>query len=44
MENERMVHHQFHKFMYGEAFREVLDTGAEALKKYGANKAVLALS
>jgi hypothetical protein len=36
--DKRMVHHQFHKFMYGKAFREVLDAGAEAMKKYGANK------
>jgi hypothetical protein len=34
----KIVHHQFHKFVYGEAFREVLNAGAEAMKKYRAEK------
>ena len=35
---ERIVHHQIHKFIYGEAFRELLMKGAEVLKANGATK------
>lgn len=35
---ERIVHHQIHKFIYGEAFRELLLKGAEVLKANGATK------
>lgn len=34
----RMVHHQFHRFLYGQAFRDALNAGADALKQYGAIK------
>jgi hypothetical protein len=34
----KIVHHQFHKFIYGEAFRSVLNSGAEIFEKYGAQK------
>ncbi len=33
-----IVHHQFHKFIFGDAFRTVLSTGAEVMKKNGARK------
>ncbi len=36
--DKRIVHHQFHKFMYGDLFKEALMTGADALEKYGAQK------
>jgi hypothetical protein len=35
---ERIVHHQIHKFIYGEAFRGLLMKGAEVLKAKGATK------
>jgi hypothetical protein len=35
---ERIVHHQIHKFIYGEAFRELFMKGAEVLKANGATK------
>lgn len=34
----KIVHHIFHKPIGDEKFREVLNTGAETLKKYGAAK------
>ncbi len=34
----KVVHHQFHKYMFGEAFRSVLTTGVEVMKKNGAHK------
>ena len=34
----KIVHHVFHKPIFGAAFREVLDEGIELLKKYGAQK------
>ncbi len=33
-----VVHHKFHKFIYGDAFRTVLSTGVEVMKKNGAHK------
>ena len=33
-----IVHHKFHKFIYGEKFREVLNTGYEVFKARGASK------
>ena len=35
---ERIVHHQIHKFIYGEAFRELLMKGAEVLEANRATK------
>jgi hypothetical protein len=35
---KKIVHHQFHKFIFGEAFRNVLSTGVEVMKKNGAHK------
>jgi hypothetical protein len=37
-EEVKIVHHQFHKFLYGEPFRACLTQGIELLKKYGAAK------
>lgn len=34
----KIVHHQFHKFIYGQAFRDVLTRGADIFEQYGANK------
>lgn len=34
----KIVHHQFHKFIYGDKFREVLEKGLEIFKQYGATK------
>jgi hypothetical protein len=34
----KIVHHEFHKFVYGDAFREVLLAGAETLKAHGSVK------
>jgi hypothetical protein len=34
----KIVHHQFHKFIYGQAFRDVLTKGAEIFEQYGATK------
>jgi hypothetical protein len=35
---KKIVHHQFHKFIYGDVFRNLLLKGTETMKKYGANK------
>lgn len=34
----KIVHHQFHKFIHGDAFREVLNRGLDAFTTYGAQK------
>lgn len=34
----KVVHHQFHKYIFGDAFRSVLSTGVEVMKKNGAHK------
>lgn len=34
----KIVHHQFHKFIYGQAFRDVLSRGADIFEQYSANK------
>lgn len=34
----KIVHHTFHKPIGGQEFRNVLNTGAEAMEKYGATK------
>lgn len=36
--DKRIVHHQFHKFMYGETLRDALNAGTEAMQKYNAHK------
>ena len=35
---ERIVHHQIHRFIFGEAFRELLTKGAEVMKENGATR------
>jgi hypothetical protein len=35
---KKIVHHQFHKFIHGQAFRDALNVGVDTLKKYGAHK------
>ena len=34
----KIVHHQFHKFIYGEQFRNVLEKGLEVFMEKGATK------
>lgn len=34
----KVVHHKFHKFIYGDKFREVLTAGADIFEQYGCNK------
>lgn len=34
----RIVHHQFHKYIYGQPFRDVLSAGADYFEQHGANK------
>jgi hypothetical protein len=34
----KIVHHQFHKFIYGEQFRSILEKGLEVFKEKGAEK------
>lgn len=34
----KIVHHVFHKFIYGEDFRQVLTAGVELFRKHGAYK------
>lgn len=34
----KIVHHQFHKFLHGQPFRDALNAGLEVLRKYGAQK------
>lgn len=36
--DNKLVHHKFHKFIYGQQFRDVLLQGLEVFKKHGANK------
>jgi hypothetical protein len=35
---ERIVHHEFRRFIYGEEFRDVLEKGLEVFRTRGANK------
>ena len=34
----KIVHHVFHKFIYGDEFRQVLEKGLELFQQHGANK------
>ena len=34
----KIIHHQFHKFVHGQTFRDALTAGAESLKKNRAQK------
>jgi len=34
----KIVHHQFHKPISGQAFRDILNRGVEVFQEYGANK------
>lgn len=36
--DKQIIHHKFHKFLYGQEFRNALSAGTEAMKKYGARK------
>ncbi|MCL4249168.1 MAG: hypothetical protein KJ065_13560 [Anaerolineae bacterium] len=36
--DSRIVHHQFHRFIHGEKFREVLETGLKVFRERGASK------
>ncbi len=33
-----IVHHQFHKYIYGQPFRDMLSKGADIFEQYGADK------
>jgi hypothetical protein len=35
---DKIIHHQFKQYIYGEHFREVMGTSAEAYEKYGCRK------
>ena len=35
---KKIVHHVFHKFIYGQEFRNVLEKGLETFQQYGAQK------
>lgn len=37
-EESKIVHHKFHKFIYGDKFRDILEKGLESFEKYGAQK------
>lgn len=34
----KTVHHKYHKFIYGQTFRDVLNKGLEIFEEHGANK------
>ena len=34
--DSKIIHHQFHQYIYGEKFRESLNVGTEMMKKHGA--------
>ena len=36
--DKKIVHHEFHKFIFGQPFRDVLTKGAEIFEKYSACK------
>ena len=36
--DHQIVHHEFHKFIYGQEFRDVLEKGLEIFKEKGAKK------
>ena len=35
---KKIVHHQFHRYIYGQEFRNVLETGLKVFKEKGAHK------
>ena len=35
---KKIVHHEFHKFIHGQEFRQVLEKGLEIFKEHGASK------
>lgn len=37
-DDEKIVHHKFHKFIYGQQFRDVLENGLKIFKEEGASK------
>lgn len=36
--DNKIVHHQFHKFIYGQEFRQILEKGLEIFKQHDAQK------
>lgn len=36
--DKKIIHHQMHKYTYGQVYRDTLMTGLETMKKYGACK------
>lgn len=34
----KVIHHQFHSFISGQAFKDVMSKGVDAMKQYGATK------
>lgn len=36
--DQKIIHHQFHKFLYGDALHDALNKGLEAFKAHGATK------
>ncbi len=36
--DKKIVHHQFHKFLHAQPFRDALNGGVKTLQKYGATK------
>ena len=37
-QTKKIVHHQFHQFVHGQHFREILERGAEVFEKNGSQK------
>ncbi|GAK53209.1 hypothetical protein U14_04472 [Candidatus Moduliflexus flocculans] len=36
--DKKIIHHLFHQFLYGQAFRDTLNAGLDIFKKYDAHK------
>lgn len=36
--DKQIVHHKFHKFIYGKTFRDTLNAGTDAIQKYKVSK------
>ncbi len=36
--DKKIIHHQFHKFLHGQAFREAMNAGTDVMRQYGATK------
>lgn len=35
---KKIIHHQIHKYVYGQVYRDAMMAGLEGMKKYGAHK------